>query len=476
MRRIDDNRLLIERSGDMHVDALIYTDESMAQQIESGAIDQLRDAARLPGVYRAVGTPDMHFGFGVPIGVVVALEDYVVPAAVGYDINCGMRVITTPLDAAEVDVDQLAGSIARDIPLGEGKNNVSLSRDKLEVILNEGVAGIAKVAGGGHRVWEARDSEEEKRDMECIEENGSMDGDSSKLSNHAVSRGLKQLGTLGGGNHFVEMQVVEEVHNAEAAEAFGLREKQLVIMLHSGSWGLGHQVCGDYAKLAKKINGDRSPGRELCFLRASDKAGRDYIGAMNAAANFAFANRQLMTLFVRMNVRHHYGGDLPMPIIYDVPHNMAKREGFEGRDLWVHRKGATRAFPPSKMAGTRFEKTGQPVLIPGSMGTPSYVLIGKEASAESLYSVNHGAGRCMSRTAARGKVTRKGKVLRPGKISDQEFRDSMAGIKLICANRHMIKEEAPQAYKDIDHVIRIVVGAGLAEVVAKMRPLAVLKG
>ncbi|MEW6355131.1 MAG: RtcB family protein [Planctomycetota bacterium] len=475
MKRIDPNRLLIEKSGGMKVDALIFADEQLANEIESGAMDQLRDAAHLPGVFRAIGTPDMHFGYGVPIGVVVALEDHIVPAAVGYDINCGMRVITTPLNAADVNIDELAGSIARDIPLGEGKTNVGLPRHKFEVILNKGVKGLAEIAGGeAGRVWEARDPAREKEDIECIEEHGSMAGDCRAVSDFATNRGIRQLATLGGGNHFLELQIVEEVRNTEIATAFGLREKQLVVMLHSGSRGLGHQVCDEYSKRAKKISGDRAPSRDLCFLSVHDKAGQDYISAMNAAANFAFVNRQLMTELIRKNLRHHCG-DIPLPIIYDVPHNMAKRETIEGRSLWVHRKGATRAFPPSKMQGTRFEKTGQPVLIPGSMGTPSYVLVGREESAESLYSVNHGAGRCMSRTAALGKV-RKGKVLKPGRISDEDFKKSMEGIKLICADRHMIKEEAPQAYKDIDHVVRIVVDAGLAEVVAKLRPLAVLKG
>jgi tRNA-splicing ligase RtcB len=247
-------------------------------------------------------------------------------------------------------------------------------------------------------------------------------------------------------------------------------------MIHSGSRGLGHQIGNDYMPIAAKNSKDSTPDRTLGFFNVDSKLGRDYIGAMQAAANFAFVNRQIMAMLVRKNFRHHFG-NIPMPLIYDVPHNMAKREKHFGEFFWVHRKGATRAFSPELMMGTPFEKLGQPVIIPGSMGTASYLLVGSKKSPESLFSVNHGAGRVMSRTKAAGRIRRRdGKVLKPGAISDQMFEQSMQGIHLICEDRNTVKEEAPAAYKDIDAVIEIVTGAGLAEIVAKMRPLAVLKG
>ena len=475
MKRIDRYRLLIERSGDMHVAATVYASDRI--RIESDALEQLKSATRLPSVVRVLATPDIHVGYGVPIGCVVGLREIIVPAAVGYDLNCGMRLMTTPLKRGEVDVDRIAHSIRRDIPLGEGKSNLRMERDAFEVILAKGVRGIAEVAGGTGRVWEARDADEEARDIAHIEDNGSMAGDPSAVSERARQRGLNQLGTLGGGNHFVEIQVVDRVLDEETAGRFGIEQDQITVMVHSGSRGLGHQVGDDYMKLARKIMGDGGPGRGLNYLRVKDKPGQRYIGAMYAAANFAFANRQFMGSLVRHNFRREFG-DMAMPIIYDVPHNMAKLEEHMGTAMWVHRKGATRAFGPSRMTGTAFADVGQPVLIPGSMGTASYVLVGvdSERAEEALCSVNHGAGRMMSRSAARGKVSRKGKVLKEGAITDEAFERSMRGITLIAEKRWAVKEEAPAAYKDIDAVIETVVEAGLAKAVARLRPLAVLKG
>jgi len=259
---------------------------------------------------------------------------------------------------------------------------------------------------------------------------------------------------------------VDRVLEDTIAKRFGLFEGQLVVMIHSGSRGLGHQVCGDYIRKGAETP---SVGGTLRSLHIESKDGRNYIGAMRGAANFAFVNRQFMTVLVRRNIRHVLG-EAPLPILYDVPHNMAKLEEGPLGKLWVHRKGATRAFPAALMKGTAFEETGQPVLIPGSMGTASYVLVGTEEAAETLFSVNHGAGRVLSRTAARGK---KG---RPGAISDEAFAKSMEGIVLIAQNRFTVKEEAPAAYKDIDVVVDSVVNAGLARPVARMTPLAVLKG
>ncbi|NQT93637.1 MAG: RtcB family protein [Lentisphaerae bacterium] len=334
---------------------------------------------------------------------------------------------------------------------------------------------MAEIDRGNARIWSARRPDEEADDIQRTEDFGSLAGDASKVGARAIERGRVQLGTLGGGNHFLEIQVVERVDHADVAEAFGLFKGQIVIMIHSGSRGFGHQVAGDYMKLAASKTGKQCPNKHLCFLPTDSPEGQDYVGAMRAAANFAYANRQMMAMLVRHNFRHIHG-DVPMPLVYDVTHNMAKLEEHGGMDLWIHRKGATRAFPPSRMEGTPFAETGQPVLIPGSMGTASYVLVGKPGAAESLFSVNHGAGRVMSRSAATGRGRGRNKKQRPPAISDRRFDETMRGVKLICANRRSVKEEAPDAYKDIDSVIDVVVGAGLADVVARMKPLAVLKG
>jgi len=473
MKRLDENRLLVERQGSMRVDAVIYADDRI--RLEDSAVDQLKDAASLPGVSQVLATPDIHHGYGVPIGSVVAMKEAVIPAAVGYDINCGMRVVTTPFKREEVDVDRVAESIARDVPLGEGRRNVRLSQDEFRVVLERGVRGLAEIDRGNARVWQVRRPEDEAEDIAHIEDFGSLPRDASAISARAMDRGHEQLATLGGGNHFIEVQVVERVENAKVAEAFHLFEGQICVMIHTGSRGFGHQVADEYMRTAKNKTVSQSPNPHLCFLPADSPEGQRYIGAMRAAANFAYTNRQMLTQFVRHNIRHLYG-DAPMPIVYDVTHNMAKLETHGRRELWVHRKGATRAFPPERMKDTPFEEIGQPELIPGSMGTASYVLVGTSRAAESLFSVNHGAGRVMSRTAATGRGRGRRKKQRPAAISDKRFAETMRGIKLICADRRSVKEEAPDAYKDIDAVIEVVAAAGLAEVVARLRPLAVLKG
>jgi len=476
LKRLDANRVLIPAEGNMKVDALIYASEDI--RLEVDAVRQLKDAACLPSVHKALATPDIHLGYGVPIGCVVGLGDIVVPAAVGYDINCGMRVLTTPVKRGRLDPAEVARSIRRDIPLGEGKTNLALSMDQLDVVLTRGVKGVREVAGDTGRIWESRDADEEESDILHIEDGGSMPGNPGALSTRARERGLRQLGTLGGGNHFIEVQVVDRVEDEKLARRWGIEKDGLCVMIHSGSRGLGHQVGGDYMKLASRLTGDVAPTRHLAWLDADSREGKNYVGAMYAAANFAFVNREIMTILVRRNLRHLLG-EVPLPIVYDVPHNMAKREKHDGIELWVHRKGATRAFPPERMQGTPFADVGQPVLIPGSMGTASYVLVGTPESKATYYSVNHGAGRTMSRTEAAGSRSRRGRRRKGGReaaISDEDFRKAMDGVFLIAENRWSVKEEAPQAYKDIDEVVRVVVAAGLANVVARMVPLAVLKG
>ena len=453
----------------MHVDATIYASKSI--NLEASAVQQLTDGASIPTVRRALATPDIHQGYGVPIGCVLGMENVVVPAAVGFDINCGMRVLTTNLHASDVNLDLLATSTRRDIPLGEGKSNIRVSFSDLDTVLADGVRGLARIKHSGHRVWEAWNSAAEKIRSNRIEDNGSMKGDPSAVSNYSKQRGMDQLGTLGGGNHFVEFQIVQSIKDNRIAQRFGLFDGQLLVMIHSGSRGLGHQVGSEYMKIAQKMASGKSP---VSYLDLDSKEGKAYVGAMQAAANYAFVNRHLMGLLVEKNLLYHHH-NAKINLLYDVPHNIAKFEHHEGKMLLVHRKGATRAFGPRRMKNTSFGDTGQPVLIPGSMGTSSYILSGVDTKSKNLASVNHGAGRVMSRTAARGKWKGK-KMIRPPAISDRDFAESMDGVLLICESKRGIREEAPQAYKNIDLVMDTVLGAELANAVVKTRPLAVLKG
>jgi len=472
-KRLDEWRMVLERTPPMRVPATIYANERIS--IEPTALEQLAAAASLPSVHRVLATPDIHRGYGVPIGSVVATRDVVVPAAVGYDINCGMRLITTSLHAEEIEIKRLVSAVADDIPLGEGRHNVTVSSKALRLLLDGGIPAYLDFEFADLRLRDARRMEEERDDARRVEDGGCAKAASASMPPRAIERGTSQLATLGGGNHFIEFQEVDEVFLPDVARSFGIELGTVSIMIHSGSRGLGHEVGGHFMRQAKTINEKKSPCRELCFLDAESKQGRAFLQAMGCAANFAYLNRQLMTALVRRAVRRVVS-DIPLPLLYDVTHNMVKHERHGERTLWVHRKGATRAFPPERMLGTPFEKTGQPVIIPGSMGTSSYILVGAKGSRESLHSVNHGAGRVLSRSAARG---RKGKGVRPSKpaaISDQRFKESMKDVYLRCAKRSHIKEEAPDAYKDIDEVIRVVQGAGLAVPVARMRPLAVLKG
>ncbi len=473
-KRLDEFRVLLPREGKMLVDALIYASKDLLMEDE--ALQQLRNAASIPGVRKVLATPDIHTGFGVPIGSVIAIPDAIIPSAVGYDVNCGMRLLTTPLSKSDIDAKILANSIHRDIPLGEGKKNVKLTKSELRLVLERGVKGLPDWLPNHLRLNKLWDETEFVMDVVNIEEQGSMPGSADAVSVRAIERGRGQLGTLGGGNHFIEIQEVKSTADKKLASEFGIHTGQILVMIHSGSRGFGHQIGMDYMPLAAAKAGDKIPDRSLGFFSVESTEGRDYIAAMDAAANYAFVNRQIMAMFVRKNFRHYFG-NIPMPLIYDVPHNMAKFEKHNGERLWVHRKGATRAFPKQRMQGTRYAHIGQPVIIPGSMGTASYLLVGTETGAESLYSVNHGAGRTMSRRAAAGKIRRRdGKVIRPARITDERFQESMKGIYLVCEDKFAIKEEAPDAYKDIDEVIRIVVGAGLGVLVARMVPLAVLKG
>lgn len=471
--RTDPLRLYMERHGQMVTDATIFASEAI--ELEPDAIRQLCDAASLPPAKKVLATADIHVGFGIPIGAVLGLDNAIMPAAVGYDINCGMRLLRTPFSKGDINTDEIAVSIAREIPLGEGKANLPLDKTGIEAVINKGVASIPILAKRiDHRAWEAFDPDELAEDLKRIEENGQMPGDPAAVPNLAIQKGSAQLGTLGGGNHFIEIQYVQQIFDQPLAKTFGLFQNQIVVMIHSGSRRFGYEVADKYMSIAAQRPEMAERSKMLSFLPTDSNAGKNYIAAMAAAANFAFTNRHIMALLVRRCFNRMFG-PTPLQLVYDVAHNMAKLETHEPGQLWVHRKGATRAFGPTRMTAGIFEKTGQPIITPGSMGTASFLLVGTGNSQESLCSVNHGAGRVMSRTAALGK-RRRGKIITPGLISDERFRHSMEGIKLITGNKYKIKEEAPDAYKDIDEVVRIVVECGWAKYVARMVPLAVLKG
>lgn len=471
--RRDPLRLYMQRHGRMVTDVTIFASEAI--KLEPDAVRQLCDAASLPPARKVLATADIHIGFGIPIGAVLGLDNAIMPAAVGYDINCGMRLLRTPFSRGDIDTGEIAASIARDIPLGEGKTNLPLDKAGLEAVINKGVASVPALAQRiNHRAWEAFDPDEFAEDIKRIEDKGCLPADMGPVPNVAIQKSSAQLGTLGGGNHFIEIQYVQEILDPVLAKTFGLFKNQIVVMIHSGSRRFGYEIADEYINVAARRPEMAEQRKMLSWLPADSSAGKNYIAAMAAAANFAFTNRHIMALLVRRCFNRMFG-PTPLKLVYDIAHNMAKLETHQGNRLWVHRKGATRAFGPNRMTATSFAQTGQPVITPGSMGTASFLLVGTGNSEESLCSVNHGAGRVMSRTAACGKA-RRGRIITPARISDEQFKRSMEGIKLITSDRRRIKEEAPAAYKDIEEVVRIVIECGWAKAVARMLPLAVLKG
>jgi tRNA-splicing ligase RtcB len=462
--------------ADMKVPARIYASDKLLDLIfRDQSLEQLVNTAAMPGVVkRVLVMPDAHQGYGPPIGGVVPTrypDGVISPGAVGYDINCGVHLMASELMADEVkdEIDDLITALYNTIPSGVGKGGGArkVSAREMDEVMTTGAAWAVK-AGYGR-----------PEDLERMEEGGAMAGaDPGAVSDRAKQRGGPQLGTLGSGNHFIEIQEVEEVFDQEVARAFGLFEGQLVVQIHSGSRGFGHQVCSDYVqslqKAVQKYN-IRLPDRELVCAPLDSPEGRDYYGAMIAAANYAWANRQCMASLARQSFEQVLAGkvkNFDLYTVYDVCHNVAKIEEHivDGKKmkLCIHRKGATRAFGPGHPdVRPIYRAVGQPVLVPGDMGTASYVLVGtREAMEESFGTTCHGAGRTMSRTAAKKKIH--GATLR------QEL--EQRGIHVRAGSMAGLAEEAPEAYKDIDAVVEVVHGAGLARKVARLRPLAVMKG
>jgi tRNA-splicing ligase RtcB len=460
---------------DMRIPARFYSDPRLLEGVLGDkSLDQLVNTATLPGAVRyALAMPDIHQGYGFPIGGVVATElpDGVIsPGGVGYDINCGVRLLATHFEAEEIKpfVDDLASALYANCPSGVGKGgNIKLKKGELDQIMETGV------------YWALKRGYATDSDLERTEESGCIQGaDASKVSQRAKERGKGQVGTLGAGNHFIEIDIVNDISDETAARRIGLFSGQIVVQIHCGSRGLGHQVCGDYVKRFQKSIGKYNfhlPDRELVCAPLSSPEGQDYLAAMKAAANYAFTNRQVLTHHIRRSFEHVLAGKVnnySMYQIYDIAHNMAKVETHEidGRrvKLCVHRKGATRAFGPgADVLPPAYRDIGQPVLVPGSMGTVSWVLLGTEGSmAKTFGSTCHGAGRTMSRKKA------KKTVHGPGLRQELEAE----GIHVRAGSMSGLAEEAPIAYKNVNRVVDVVHGAGIAKKVAKISPIAVIKG
>ena len=465
----------IPKSGTMNVPGRVFMSSRMAEMLpEEQALNQVANVATLPGILRAsMAMPDMHWGYGFPIGGVAAFDwdtGVISPGGVGYDINCGVRLAGTGLEEKEIRpvVDRLVNALFQNIPSGVGSTgSVKLSPKEGMKVLRE----------GGR--WAVRQGLGEGSDVARTEDGGCMtEADPSAISERALARGTKQLGTLGSGNHFLEVGVVDEIFDETTARAFGLFQNQVTVMLHSGSRGLGYQVCDDsLAFMAKHVKtlGIQLPDRQLACAMIRSDAGQRYFAAMACAANYAWANRQILLHRARQTFQQVLGigpRDLAMHQVYDICHNIAKREEHmvEGKQriVCVHRKGATRAFPPGHPAVCdAYRQVGQPILIPGDMGTASYVMAGTQtAMAESFGSTCHGAGRVLSRTAAKKKSK--------GRAIQRELADK--GILVRWTGRSTLAEEMPDAYKDIDEVVDTVHGAGLSKKVARLRPICVIKG
>ncbi len=470
--RIDDYRYSIPKRGGMRVPGLIYASRAMAREIGADkSPQQVVNVAHLPGIIgHSIAMPDIHWGYGFPIGGVAAFdpdEGVLSPGGVGYDINCGVRLLTSRIERRELDgkVAALATALHRAIPSGVGsQSHRKLSAGELKRVLTRG-ARWAVEAGYGAGA-----------DLELAEEGGCIDGaDPAELSERAVERGKPQLGSLGSGNHFCELGYVAEIFDPETADAFGLALDRVTVLIHSGSRGLGYQVCDDSLRSmlrAADRHGIHLPDRQLAAAPLRSDEARRYFAAMACAINFAFANRQMMTHFVREAVDDFIGEACDLDLVYDVCHNIAKWETHEvdgaPRRVCVHRKGATRAFGPGHPdVPERYRAVGQPVLVPGDMGRYSYVLAGTErAMHETFGSSCHGAGRRMSRAQAKKSAR--------GRPIFQELAEK--GIHVRSDSAGTVAEEIPEAYKDVADVIDVIDGAGIARKVAKLVPLAVVKG
>ncbi len=475
LKRLDENRWLIPKTGKMRVPGLIFADSKLLPDIEKDSSpDQVYNVAHLPGIVgHAVALPDMHWGYGFPIGGVAAFdaeEGIVSPGGVGYDINCGVRLATTSLDKNSIEphISGLVDSFFSSIPSGLGsRGGIVLKKKDLFDVSRQGA------------LWAVKQGMGEHSDLERIEDHGAIEwADTQCISDRAYERGKDQLGTLGSGNHFIEIGYVDQVFDEATACEWGLSQGYVTLMIHSGSRGFGYQVCDEFlARMVKNIIAQKIdlPDKQLACAFLKTDIAREYLGAMAAAANFAFANRQILMHLAReawIKTLKLGPRDLNLRLLYDVSHNIAKMERhlIDGvlRTLCVHRKGATRALPPGHpLLPAIFSKTGQPVLIPGDMGRASYVMAGvSNPQNQTFASACHGAGRVLSRNEALRKTK--------GRAIERELQDRR--IVSRAAGRKTMREECPEAYKNVDDVVEIVHRAGLARKIVKIRPMGVIKG
>ena len=475
LEKVDDYRWRIPKSGSMRVPGLVYSDECLLKDIKlDESPRQVANVAHLPGIIDySLAMPDMHWGYGFPIGGVAATDidtGVISPGGVGYDINCGCRLLRTDLTLRDIQprLRDLAGNLFRNIPCGVGSTGtIRISAKEERRVLTDGAG------------WAVKNGYGEADDLDRTEEGGAMAGaDPAAVSERAILRGRPQLGTLGSGNHFLEVDLVEEVYNGRVADAFGLAAGMIAVLIHSGSRGLGYQVCDDHlremGKAVRKYN-ISLPDRQLASAPLTSPEGEAYFAAMACAANYAWANRQCLMHWTRETFEKTLGAppsSLNLKLVYDVCHNIAKKETHvvrgRRRVVCVHRKGATRAFPAGHPdVPVCYREVGQPVLIPGDMGTSSYVLVGTDlAMDETFGSTCHGAGRVRSRSQSK-RMTDSAELLR-----DLERK----GIVVMARGKRTIAEEAPDAYKDVDRVVDVVHRAGISKKVAKLRPLCVIKG
>lgn len=477
LNKIRDNVWEIQQTGNMRVPGRIYISQDMIEKSlkDDEAFKQVVNVAHLPGIEKySLAMPDIHWGYGFPIGGVAATnldEGVISPGGVGYDINCGVRLAATSIEYENVKtkIDSLISNLFAKVPTGVGASGAikKLSNKDLKQILEKG------------SVWALENDLGNPSDIEFTEESGTLrNADLSTVSQRALERGADQAGTLGSGNHFLEIDVVEEIFNSKTAEVFGLFQGQLVVLIHTGSRGLGYQVCDDYLKVllnAQKKYEFNLPDKQLACAPVKSQEGQDYLGAMQAAANFAWNNRQVIMHLAKKSLHETFNmteSELGFKLIYDVCHNIAKIEKHKINDheneVCVHRKGATRAFPPgSDLIPSKYKEVGQPVLIPGDMGRYSYIAVGTEkAMNETFGSSCHGAGRNLSRT----------KALKSAKGRDliKELNDK--GIIIQAKGYKTIAEEMPGAYKDVADVVNVMHEEGITKKVAKLRPVGVIKG
>ncbi|AOV94370.1 tRNA-splicing ligase [Nanohaloarchaea archaeon SG9] len=470
LNKVSENIYEIPKEGKMKKPARIYANEELLEEIKGDdTLEQIKNVATLPGLQKhSIVMPDGHQGYGFPIGGVAAIDmenGVISPGGIGYDINCGVRVLKTSLkyDDIKGKEEQIANILFDKVPCGLGKGGyIDVDKEDLEEILEKGAE------------WMLQNGHAKESDLKRCEENGRLPGKPEKVPEDAKKRGLKQVGSLGSGNHFLEVQKVEETFEEEKAKAFGLEKNQIVIMIHSGSRGLGHQTCTEYLRDFEKEyteTVDQLPDKELIYAPIGDELADDYRYAMYAAANFAWANRQAITEAIRHSMERLFE-EFDSELLYDVCHNIAKEETYEvdgeDKELLVHRKGATRAMPAGREEVPEvYSEVGQPVLIPGSMGTSSYILSGgKNSPGLSFGSTAHGAGRLKSRTQAKQDYW-------GGDVQDDLKRE---GIYVKAASGSTIAEEAPGSYKDVDEVIKISDELGIGEKVARLRPVVNIKG